>query len=108
VFLENANGNPGLSDSRPDSFAAGSPEVLASDCSFPFDESGKRYKGLPAAAGTITSEAACAAACCAAGDAAKCNVYQFYAVKSAGQTSQVSYPHLILTSSSPYPHLILT
>ena len=91
VFLENANGNPGAASGT----VANEPEVASAggmaggNCSFPIDESGVRYKGLKAAAATITSEDECAAACCAAGSAAAhCNVYQFYATKGTGQASQ--------------------
>ena len=72
AFLENANGSPGL--------------AVDEDCAFPIDTSTTRYKGLAAAAGTISSETACAAACCVAGD--KCNVYEWYGIRAPGQASQ--------------------
>ena len=86
VFLENAHGSPGAAVGR-DSRTA-SREHSAGDCSFPINASSVRYKGLAAAAASITSEDECAAACCAVGSAAHCNVYQFYEVKAAGQASQ--------------------
>lgn len=57
VFLENSNGKPGM--------AAGHRTTAAANCSFPIDLSRTRYKGLTAAATAISSEVACAAACCA-------------------------------------------
>lgn len=85
VFLENAHGKPG-GDTRESRTA--SLEHSAGNCSFPINASSVRYKGLSAAAASITREDECAAACCAIGSAAHCNVYQFYEVKSPGQASQ--------------------
>ena len=66
--------------------AAGAPTMAATatTCnasSFPVDMKSKRYKGLKAAANSVTSAAACVAACCAKG--ASCTVWQFYGPGSA-------------------------
>ena len=93
-FLENANDNPGSStyESRAatvqDAANASSLTAIATNCSFPIDASNVRYKGLKPAAATISTEAECSAACCASGNAARCNVYQFYEVKMKGQATQ--------------------
>ena len=68
TFLENGNGSPGLLEEAAE-------DGPRSNCSFPFDESAVRYKGLAAAPGAVVSESVCAAACCAAGPT-KCNLYQ--------------------------------
>ena len=83
--------------------AAAGAQAQCGISSFPYDTSTVRYKGLVAAASAISTEAACAAACCALGFK-NCAMYEFYGARAAGQATSCWVGHATHTEGTPPAH----